>query len=97
MSISYDNDTFEMEIIAIIPIIAKSNGPIIQRMKTSKERRRSGQLDAIMDNKHRANRPNGYEVLQKYAPQGSNVTIQNFVENWEPLTGNYNLNVEWVY
>lgn len=97
VSISYDNDTFEMEIIAIIPIIAKSNGPIIQRMKTSKERRRSGQLDAIMDNKHRANRPNGYEVLQKYAPQGSNVTIQNFVENWEPLTGNYNLNVEWVY
>lgn len=97
ISINYDNDGYQTEVIAIIPVIAKQDGPVIQKMKTSKERRRSAQLDIIMDRNNRVNKPSGYSVLASYAPQGSSVTIQNFVENWEPLSGNYSLNVEWVY
>lgn len=97
LSINYDNDNYQTEVIAIIPVIAKQNGPVIQKMKTSKERRRSAQLDAVMNRDNRTNKPNGYGAVVAYAPQGPNVTIQNFVENWEPLSGNYSLNVEWVY
>lgn len=97
ISINYDNDGYQTEVIAIIPVIARSQGPVIQKMKTSKERRRSAQLDIVMAKANRTAKPEGYAAISSYAPQGASVTIQNFVENWEPLSGNYSLNVEWVY
>jgi len=97
VSINDDNEKFQMEIIAIIQVIARQNGPIIQKMKTSKERRRSVQLDAIMDKLHRQSKPDGFPAIANYVPRGENATIQNYTENWEPAVGNYSLSVEWVY
>jgi hypothetical protein len=97
ISINYDNDQYQVQTVAIIPVIARANGPVIQNMKTSKERRRSVQLDAVMSKNNRVSKPNGYSVVAVYAPVGPNLAIQSHVENWEPQTGNYSLSVEWIY
>lgn len=97
ISVNYDNDQYQVETVAIIPVIARSNGPVIQKMKTSKERRRSVQLDAVMSKNNRTTKPDGYSVVAVYAPVGPNLAIQSHVENWEPQTGNYSLSVEWIY
>jgi hypothetical protein len=97
ISVNYDNDQYRVETVAIIPVIARSNGPVIQKMKTSKERRRSVQLDAVMSKNNRTTKPDGYSVVVVYAPVGPNLAIQSYVENWEPQTGNYSLSVEWIY
>lgn len=91
-----DNEYRLNRIIAIIPIIAKPDGPIIQDMNTTNERKRSVQMDAVMRKSERATRPSSpVPLVLGYAP--TDAKLQALVENWEPNTGVYSINVEWVY
>lgn len=97
LSIIDDNADYDVDIIAIIPIIAKPNGPIIQDMGTSRERKRTVQLDATMKKDYRSSKPaQGKVVALTYAPVGTTY-IQNLTENWNPKTGAYSITVEWTY
>lgn len=96
IQISDDNEYRLNEIIAIIPIIGKPDGPVIQDMNTTNERKRSVQIDAVMDKAYRLTKPAaGVALALTYAP--SNSYLQSLVENWEPGTGNYSISVEWTY
>jgi hypothetical protein len=95
ISINYDNEDRDVSIIAIIPIIAKQDGPITQDMNTTKERRRSVTIDAVMKKASRLTKPSIRTTLENYKPQW-NHKILNWQESWQPINGSYNLNVEWV-
>lgn len=99
LSISYDNKDYEVQIIAIIMIIAKKLGPVIQDMNTSRERKKSVQLDAIIKRDKRVADPKleWSEVALAYKPSIEPNYIQNFAETWDPINGNYSVSVEWVY
>jgi hypothetical protein len=99
LSISYDNKDHEVQIIAIIMVIAKQNGPVIQDMNTSRERKKSVQLDAIIKRDQRVADPKQEwsAVALSYRPSIGPNYIQNFVETWDPINGNYSVSVEWVY
>lgn len=95
LSITYDNDSGDVDIIAIIPIIGRKEGPIIQNMATTKERRRSLTLDAVMSKKFRVNKPNIAYITDAYRPSET-AKVQSWNESWNPLTGSYSLSIEWV-
>jgi len=96
IQITDDNEYRLNEIIAVIPIIGKDDGPIIQDMDTTNERKRSVQIDAVMGKTLRAAKPaTGVALALSYAPTGG--YVQSLTENWEPGTGNYSISVEWTY
>ncbi len=85
-----------MNILAIIPIISKQDGPIIQDMNTSNEQKRMVNLTAVMRRGYRTTKPaQGQEVALSYAPTSAKLT--GIVEDWEPTTGVYSINVDWTY
>ena len=97
LSINYDNEGENVNIFAIIPIISKKGGPIFQDMNTTKEKRRTLNLGAIMKKDHRTSKPDLVSIVNTYKPTASNVKVQSWTESWEPFTGNYSVNVEWVF
>ena len=97
LSINYDNEGEDVNIFAIIPIISKKGGPIFQDMNTTKETRRTLNLGAIMKKDHRTSKPDLVSIINTYKPTASNVKVQSWTESWEPFTGNYSVNVEWVF
>lgn len=83
-----------VEVIAIIPIIGRINGPIIQDMNTTPESKRALEINLIMNRSNRANKPNLSSVYFLYQLPASFIT--SFDESWEPSTGSYSLNIEWT-
>lgn len=84
----------DVQTIAIIPIIGKVDGPIIQDMNTTPESKRSLEISVVMNRSSRANKPNLSSIYNSYKLENS--YTQTFDENWEPNTGAYTLNIEWV-
>ena len=95
VNIGYDNEERDVAVVALIPIIALAEGPITQDMNTTKERRRSITIDAVMKKTHRTTKPNIRSLLDTYKPF-YNHKVQTFQENWQPTNGTYSLNVEWL-
>lgn len=94
LKINDSNLNKEVETIAIIPIIGKINGPIIQDMNTTPESRRSLEINVVMGRDCRNNKPNLSSIYNSY--KLTNSFVQTFDESWEPYTGAYSLNIEWV-
>lgn len=99
LNITYNNEDGGNKIVAILPIIAKQNGPIIQNMQTTNERKRSISLDVTMDQNSRVNKPTNLALsyIDSYLP---NVTIkyrENMTETWNPITGQYTLSLDYVW
>lgn len=93
---------FDIEINAIIPIIGRgSNGPIFQDMKTTRERRRTVQLDAVFKAAQRT--PNNEAIkslcinkAKEYAPSGT-VFRSNINSSWDFASGRMSVSLEWTY
>jgi hypothetical protein len=71
-------------------------------MGTTRERKRSVQVDAIVRASQRT--PLNEAVKDacraealKYAPAGSPIFKSNFSSNWEMTTGHCSVNLEWTY
>lgn len=106
LRIGGNNEYRDNQLIAIIPIIGKVDGPIIQDMGTTEQRTRNMQLDVVLT---KAYRTRAYATAQArlimvdvlgstYGTAISDTSyIQTFNENWEPGTGAYSLSVEWTY
>lgn len=98
LKIHDDNRLRTVNITAIIAIIAKSTGPEIQNMRTTKERRRSVQLDCVMKREYRSSAPSeGRDIVLSYAPVSDATYIDSETEDFSPTTGSYTLSIEWVY
>lgn len=95
VTVNYDNEDGSNKVIAKIPIIGKSNGPIIQDMSTTTIKVVSATLDAVMSREKRVSKPSGDSVLSAYKP--SNSYQQSKTESWNPRTGAYNMSISWEY
>lgn len=98
LNITYNNEDGGNQIVAILPIIAKTNGPIIQNMQTTAERKRSIALDVTMNQANRIIKPSA-QALSYIQPYFPNVLSyrENKTETWNPISGNYTLNVDFVW
>ena len=97
ITVNYDNEDGDDNIIAIIPIIGKANGPVIQDMGTTKEKKVSATIDIVMQRGYRTTKPDGTTIANLYKPTVANVFQESKTESWSPSTGSYNLSIGWVY
>ena len=97
ITVSDDNEDHSNNIVAIIGIIGKADGPIFQDMGTTNERKRSVSVDWTMDKCNRKTKPTvkATEAANAYKPTGA--YQQSKTESWTPATGKYTLNIDWVY
>lgn len=97
LKITDDNELRDIQTIAIIDIIGKATGPVIQNMSTTPRRSRSFQLDALMAKESRTTKPStaARALLSGYIPTDGKT--QNFIETWDPYSGAYSLSVDWTY
>ncbi len=100
INITYTNEDGGNQIVAILPVIEKANGPVIQNMQTTQERSRSIAFDLVMDRDNRTTKPDGVSYVEtNYKPtlaQGE-VYRQGKVETWNPNSGAYNLSLDYVW
>lgn len=98
ISINYDNEDLSTAQIAIIPVIGRPRGPIIQSFNTNKERKVSVTLDLMMKKNYRPDQPPkdvANSIISQYRPAGGYVNSRS--DNWNKKTGVYNISIEWVY
>ena len=92
------------QVVAIIPILAKADGPVIQDMQTTNVKTISVSYSKTMTKAWRdenkpteniGNVPSADAIVNQYKPVGG--FRQNRVESWNPYNGQYNLDVDWVF
>ena len=103
ISVNYNNDKGEQKLIAILPIIGRANGPIIQDIETTQVSSRSITVDITM--KRGAGKPDGTAALIDYRPEGwdevdvdkVHVYLTASTESWNPNTRAYNKSETWEF
>jgi len=93
--------SFEFQKIAIIEILGKEDGPVFQDMATTKERKRTVQMDVTMKQACRKENSSPaqycYPIVAARKPVSPDVYSQNFTENWDWMNGKYSISVDWIY
>lgn len=95
------DDSGGTDVVAIIGVILRASGPIIQDMGTLTEKRKSVTFTAKMKKSERGDQPDGGTIVEGYKPTasagGSGPYLDTEQESWNPITGDYTLTREWVY
>ncbi len=91
ISVQYSNQTGMVDVIAIIPIIGRIQGPIVQNMETTEMARVVINADITMQKNF--GKPNGSVITAPYR-RGY---CRSFNENWNPNTRNYSLSETWEF
>ena len=99
INISYTNADGSESVHASIPVIGRALGPVLQEMGTTGEKRRSVNIDAVMKKAYRTSAPSSSAktLAITYKPTGTTVIQGAIAETWEPSSGRYSLNMEWIY
>lgn len=102
VSINSVNEDGLDQVVAILAVIAKADGPIIQDMKTTKERKRSISMTRVMDRDNRATIPDGYAYVEtyfkpKFSGDGPEVYRESMTETWNYKSGQYDISVDYVW
>lgn len=98
LTISDNNELKNIQVVAIIPIIARRLGPIIQNMNTTKESTRTVAFSCVMQREHRDIKPSeARDLVLSYAPVSEAVYLQDIDDEWNPVDGSYSLTANWVY
>ena len=95
IAVTDDNEDRTNKVIAVIGVIGKATGPVIQDMGTTTERKRSLSVDAVMEKAHRTTKPDVSSIITTYQPSGGYQQAKS--ESWTASNGNYTLSVEWTY
>jgi hypothetical protein len=83
-------------IVAVIPVIARPDGPILQDIGTPIQRTRSLTITATMKKANRTSAPDVSNLITTYTPPGT-ALITGKSEQWNPTSGSFTLDVEWTY
>ena len=94
ITISDTNYDGTNQIVAILPVIGKSDGPVIQNMGITNERTRSVSVEIVMAKGNRESKPD--IDLSSYRPS-TTAYQQNISDSWSPTSGSYNKSIDWVF
>ena len=103
ITINYNNDKGEQKLIAILPVIGRANGPIIQDIETTQISSRTITADIVM--KRGFGKPDGTLAVTPYRPEGwdeenaeeVHVYLTSSTESWNPNTRAYNKSETWEF
>jgi len=91
VTVSYSNQGGLVDVIAVIPVIGRLQGPVIQDMETTEIARVTINADITMEKNF--GKPDG-TILTKPYRKGH---CRSFNENWNPTTRNYSLSETWEF
>ncbi len=104
INVTYDNEFGTNKVVAILAILDKADGPIIQDIGTTTEKKVSVSIDLIMDRNTRSVKPSKganattlENLASAYKPTGGGVYQESSSETWNPKSGAFNLSIGWVY
>ena len=106
INVTYDNEFGTNKVVAILAILDKADGPIIQDIGTTTEKKVNVSIDLIMDKAHRATKPSKgddadtlEELANTYKPTATTggVYQESRSETWNPKSGAFNLSIGWVH
>ncbi len=101
ISVNYNNNENSIQIIALQPILERELGPVIQDMKTTKEKTVGVTVDLVMASNKRSVKPSAMTVAEAYKPNasagGHGPFLTNQTESYNPKTGAYSLTLDWTY
>jgi len=97
VTVTYDNVDGTNNVVAILGVLSRAAGPIIQDMNTTRERKVSVSIDLTMLKTARTSKPSTVytNIAAPYKP--TNGKEETRTESWSPTTGQYNLSVGWVF
>tara|TARA_R110000850_G_scaffold137548_2_gene258735 strand:- start:106 stop:897 length:792 start_codon:yes stop_codon:yes gene_type:complete len=94
VTINYNNDRGEQKLIAVMQVIGRANGPIIQDIETTQISSRTIAVEAIMP--RGVAKPNGEIAISPYRPTGTSYLTAS-TESWNPTTRSYNKSETWEF
>jgi len=94
VTVNYNNDKGEQKLIAILQVIGRAKGPIIQDIQTTQISSRTITVDAVME--RGSGKPDGVAAITGYRPTGS-VFLTGSTESWNPNTRSYNKSETWEF
>ena len=94
VTINYNNDRGEQKLIAILQVIGRAGGPIIQDIGTTQISSRTIAVDIVMP--RGAGKPDGGAAIDPYRPIGTTY-LTSSTESWNPQTRSYNKSETWEY
>ena len=94
VTVNYNNDKGEQKLIAILQVIGRAKGPIIQDIQTTQISSRTITVDAVME--RGAGKPDGSAAISAYRPLG-NVFLTSSTESFNPNTRAYNKSETWEF
>jgi len=110
INVTYDNEFGTNKVVAILAILDKADGPIIQDIGTTTEKKVSLSIDLTMDKATRGVKPSRgddakilEDLADAYKPTSEDwnsigsVYQESRSETWNPKTGSFNLSIGWVY
>jgi len=97
ITISHTNLNRETDIIAIFPIVGKTDGPVFQNLMSSSEIVRTLSIELTMDRDNRASEPDVSSIITQYTPNVNVKYITDSGDNWSPTTGKYSRTISWTY
>jgi hypothetical protein len=83
------------QVIAIIPVIGRPDGPVLQDIGTIKERSKTITLDVVME--PGSDMPDTDDVINSYTPDGAQIYVNRDEKNWDETFYRFNRTVEWIY
>jgi hypothetical protein len=90
------DDNGGTDVIAIIGVLLKPDGPVIQDMGTITEKRKSVTYTAKMKIVNRGSQPtHGIAIVNGYQPPNSYISSSS--QSWSSGTGDYSVTKEFVY
>jgi hypothetical protein len=90
---TYDNPYGEAKPVAIIPIIGRPNGPVIQTFTTGKEMKKNVTIDIILKPNKRT-LANGRLAVKGFLSGVGLISTNS--ESFNQITGAYSINIEWT-
>jgi len=93
------DDSGGTDVVAIIGVLLRAAGPVIQDMGTVTEKRKSVTYTAKLKTDKREDKPTfGKGIVDEYKPGGSSTSyLAGNSESWNETTGDYSVTREWVY
>lgn len=106
------SDNLPNEIVAIIPVLGRSAGPVLQPINTTQETTRTLNIEFVLRSKvdftnlvtaFNDTKPTSLTDTIKTAANPNQISgtsesyVQSDRETWEPITGRYSREVIWIY
>jgi hypothetical protein len=98
------NESLQTEFPVPIFVLGRTRGPVIQNLETSKEKRRTLNIEAVVTTSGLVdinNNPRtlGYidSIITAATPNGDVVLIEDRQETWDCITGRYSYTQSWLF